>query len=383
MKLRETALAMSLCALMGSETAFADRKAHDFYFQENQQRFILPAFDARMMSMGGSTMLTTRNSLATSTNPGALGLMRYGDISTSYSYNEITGNRYPDGGKLKDKQNIGQVFGATPINPTGDGLPESGNFGLGWWGRSGDWAYDPDNTETGTYQVVGAYGKSIGTDTALGYGLTYQNDNVESDTHNYDSSESFLHTIGFQHLWDDEVTIGGTIFVGHGKHKLEHLAHLRQDQDVSQLSAGGAVGLEYSVRTTSVAMGLDYTFARNNGTDDPNANDLDSVWGGDSIGRWMNVRVGIEEQALDWLALRLGYRYASNFDWDYDRADLAELSGSAKYSAYGGGVGARYTFDEDSFFKAVHLDYGVEYRDVARGDWQHIVSLSAPFDLCA
>lgn len=382
MKLRGTAVAMSLCATMISGTAFADRKAHEFYFQENQQRFILPAFDARMMGMGGSTMLTTRNSLATSTNPGGLGLMKYGDMSATYSYNEITGNQYPSGQKVKDKQSIGQVFGATPINPTLDDLPQSGNLGLGWMGRDGSWTYDPDNTDVGTYQIVGAYGKSIGHRTALGYGLTYQHDTVDSDTHNYDSSESFLHTVGLQHLYDDELTFGGTVFVGHGKHKLEHLADLRQNQDVSQLSAGAGVGMEYTVGTTAAALGADYTFARNNGTDDPIANDLNSVWGGDSIGRWMNVRAGIEEQVFDWLALRLGYRYAANFNWDYSRAELADLTGSAKYSAYGGGAGVHYVFDKDDFIRALHLDYAVEYRDVARGDWQHMLSLSAPFDLC-
>jgi hypothetical protein len=28
------------------------------------------------------------------------------------------------------------------------------------------------------------------------------------------------------------------------------------------------------------------------------------------------------------------------------------------------------------------VDYGVEYRDVGNNDWQHLVSVAAPFDLC-
>jgi hypothetical protein len=38
--------------------------------------------------------------------------------------------------------------------------------------------------------------------------------------------------------------------------------------------------------------------------------------------------------------------------------------------------------DKDSFIKAILLDYAAEYRTVGDNDWQHIVSLSAPFDLC-
>jgi hypothetical protein len=381
MRLGKAALATSVCVMV-SGTCLADRKAHEFYFQQNQQRFINPALDARMFSLGGSTALTTSNALSTSVNPAGLGLMRYGDLSATYSFNEVTGNYYPSGDKAKDKQNIGQVFGATPINPTRDGLPQGGNLGLGWFGRDGDWKYQSDNTETGTYQIVGAYGKSIGKTTSLGYGLTYQNDDVESDTHNYDSAESFLHTVGIQDRIHNDFTWGSTIGIGHGKHHLEHLSDLRQDQWVSQLSASIAGGMEYAVETTRVALGLDYVFMRNNGTDDPAANDLDSVFGGDSIGRAMNARVGVEEQVFDWMALRLGYRYAANFDWDYDRTDLSELSGSAKYSAYTGGIGVSYDFDDDSFIQALLLDYGVEYRDVADGDWQHMLTLSSPFDLC-
>jgi hypothetical protein len=168
-----------------------------------------------------------------------------------------------------------------------DGLPESGNLGLGWFGRQGDWTYDRDNTDSGTYQVVGGYGKSIGHRTALGYGLTFQNDNVDSDTHNYESSQSFLHTLGVQNMIDDDTTWGSTVFVGHGYHDLDHLADARPSQSVSQLSVGWGGGIEHRMGSTSLAGGLDFTFMRNNGTNDPAVNDV--VFGGDSLGRVMNV----------------------------------------------------------------------------------------------
>lgn len=375
-------LFLSLCATLTIYEGRADDKTRDFYFQEQQQRFVNPAYDARMLGMSGSTNLTTANALSTAQNPAGLGLMQYGDLSASYAYNEITGNDYPAGNKAKDKQSIGQVFGATPINPEADNLPRGGNLGLGWWGRNGDWTYDPDNTDSGTYQIVGGYGKAIGRETSIGYGLTYQHDDLDSDTHSYDSTATFLHTVGLQTMAADDLRWGTILSIGHGGHALNNLRNVRQSQDVDQMQYGVGTGFEYLMDRTSLALGADYTFYSNDGDDSPAANDANYVFGGDSMGRVMNVRVGAEQYFNDWLAIRAGYRYASNFKWDYDRSDLRDLTGSAKYNAWTAGAGVRYDLDKDSFFQAIKLDYAAEYRAVGNNDWQQMVTLSAPFDLC-
>lgn len=375
-------LFLSLCATLTINEGRADEKAQDFYFQEQQQRFVNPAYDARMLGMSGSTNLTTANALSTAQNPAGLGLMQGGDMSVSYAYNEVSGNNYPEGEKAKDKQAIGQVFGATPINPQADDLPTGGNLGLGWWGRSGDWIYDRDNTDSATYQVAGAYGKAIGRETSLGYGLTYQKDNLDSDTHEYHSAETFLHTLGLQTLAAEDLTWGTTISIGHGQHDFNHLSDLRQDQTVKQMQYGIGTGFEYKIDQTTLALGGDYTFYSNSGDDAPSANDPDYPFGGDSLGRVMNIRAGVEQFLNDWLAIRAGYRFVGNLKWDYDRSDLQELTGSANYNAWTAGAGVSYELAKDSFFQAIKLDYAAEYRDVANKDWQHMVSLSAPFDLC-
>lgn len=380
-KVQGAALMFALCLTGQGEESRADSKAHDFYYQQNQQRFVNQPMDARMLGMSGSTTLTQQSALSTAQNPAGLGLMRYGDLSVSYGYNEVSGNTFPGGESVEDQQNIGQVFGASPINPTSDGLPENGNFGMGWWGRDGDWRNDPQNTKSGAYQITGAYGKSIGQRTSLGYGLTYQDDNVDSDTHQYHSTESFLHTLGVQHKFDEDFTLGGIFSLGHGDHRLHHLSDNRDNQTVKQMSYGVGVGAEYLAQeSTTLSGGLDYTLMTNNGSNDPLQND--GVFGGDSWGEVMNVRIGIEHYFVDWFALRAGYRYAANFKWDYDRAALQDLTGSAKYSAGTVGAGVRYDFDQDSFIRAVNLDYAAEYRAVGDNDWQHLVSLSTPFDLC-
>ena len=62
-------------SLSVATSCYADGKAHDFYFQENQQRFFAQPQNARMFGMAGSTSLTAANSLSTVNNPGGLGLM--------------------------------------------------------------------------------------------------------------------------------------------------------------------------------------------------------------------------------------------------------------------------------------------------------------------
>ncbi len=365
--------------VFGLDSSLADEKAHEFYFQQNQQRFVAQAQDARMLALGGATTQTTASSVATVTNPGGLGRMKYGDMSGSYGYNEVTGNRFPDGGKLKDKQNSGQLYGAIPINPVKDGLPDGGNLGLGWYGRYGNWAYDPDETDTSTYQMSAAYGKAISERLSIGYGLTYQNDDLNAAPYEYSSTNSFLHTVGLQYRDGSDLTLGSSVSIGHGSHSLDYTSGL-QGQDVDQLSVTWAGGVEYEMDSTTLAGGLDFAYLDNKG--DTNSQPNLVVFGGSSHGYLMNLRAGIEERVEEWLAVRAGYRYAANFNWEYKRDSLDELDGSAKYNALSLGAGIRQDFGRDAVIQALRVDYGVEYRMVGDNDWQHLVTVSAPFDIC-
>jgi acyl-CoA-binding protein len=377
MKILGKVFAVSCVSVAATSVVVADEKAHDFYFQQNQQRFIVQPQNARMFGMGGSTALTASNSLSTVNNPAGLGMMKYGEVSGAYGYNEITGHSHPKGGDVKDKQNSGQVYGATPLGPVKDGLPDYGNFGLGWYGRNGDWRGDPTNTDTGTFQVSGGYGKAISEAASLGYSLTYQGDSVDFDNGKYDSSTSFLHNVGLQVQESKDLVLGGNLTFGHGKHDLEGVV---ADQSVDQFSVGVGGGAEYAMaEATSLGFGVDYTYYDNDG--DNNLVNR-SVWGGDSTGHAMNARLGLEQRLAEWFAVRGGYRYAANFDWNYDRAGLSDLNGSAKYNAWSLGAGINYAFADGDFIRAIAVDYGVEYRDVGNNDWQHLVSVAAPFDLC-
>lgn len=369
---------LALIAAVVSNSAVADEKAHDFYFQQSQKRFFGQAQNARTFSMGGSSVATSSDSSSTVGNPAGLGMMKQGDVSVSVGVNDISGNEFPSGAGIKEQETTGSVLAAVPLGPVKDDLPDFGNLGFGWTGRSGDFGNDSLDTDTDAFQVALAYGAAIDKDTSIGYGLTYNNDKVRADIYKYKMSNGFNHTVGIQSNIDKDLSVGAQVNLGHGSHRLNSNDG---NETVDQVNVGTGFGAAYKLAPETTLTGsIDYTYYRNNGDDV--VNDPRIVFGGDSFGHSGNVRVGIEHWLVDWLAVRGGYRYAANFNWEYDRPELDELDGSAKYNAWSAGVGLKYDLGEGSFFRSVNLDYGAEYRAVGNDDWQHVASLSAPFDLC-
>ena len=368
-----------ILAFAGYTDVRAEPKFQDFYFQQHQRRFGVDGQDGRILGMAGSTALVTRNSISAATNPAGLGFMKLGDVSASYGYNEVSGNAFPNGDRVKDKQNMGQVYGAVPLGPVQNALPDYGNLALGWRGEMGDWKGDPQNTDSQAHQVTGAYGAAIGQSASLGYSLTYLNDKVELVDYDYDATESFVHRLGVQYQDTEDLILGGVATFAHGSHDLSNFQVGALDQTVDHFRFGLGFGGEYTVNATAIGFGVDYNYYDNKGT---NRLINDTVWGGDAVGHAMNLRLGIEQMLGEWFAVRAGYRYAANFSWDYKRPDLDPIDGGAKYNAISLGAGLKMPFDDGSIVEELRIDYGVEYRAVGRDDWQHIVSLIAPFDIC-
>jgi hypothetical protein len=370
----------ALIAAVVSNSAVADsKKAHDFYFQQSQKRFFGQPQNARTFGMAGSSVATSSDSSSTVGNPAGLGMMQKGDFSVSYSNNEISGREFPSGDRIREKEGMGSVLMAVPLGPVKDDLPDFGNLGFGWSGRTGDWGSSDDlNTDSDAYQLTLAYGAAIDKDTSIGYSLTYNNDKLRSDIYNYKMTNGFNHTVGLQNQVSEDLSLGAQVNVGHGSHGLRSTAG---NESVDQLSVGTAFGAALKLAPETTLTGsADYTYYRNNG--DGVVADPRIVFGGDSFGHVGSVRVGIEHMLADWVALRGGYRYAANFNWEYDRPELDGLDGSAKFNAWSAGLGLKHDLGQDSFIQAVHLDYGVEYRALGNDDWQHVITLSAPFDLC-
>ena len=170
--------------------------------------------------MGGSSVATSTDSSSTIGNPAGLGMMKKGDVSVSVGVNDISGNEFPSGPSIKEEETSGSVLAAVPLGPVKDDLPDFGNLGFGWTGRSGDFGDDTLDTDTDGYQVALAYGAALDKDMSVGYGLTYNTDKVRADIYDYKMSNGFNHTVGLQNKVDEDLTVGAQVNLGHGSHRL-------------------------------------------------------------------------------------------------------------------------------------------------------------------
>ena len=362
-----------LLALTGSVWADGRR---DYYTQQGQARYLNFPQEARAFGMAGSSVVTSTDSASVVGNPAGIGLNRGGDISVTYGHNDVSGNQHPGYERSDFSDNSGMALMDLPLGPASDGLPFYGNFGLGWSGYTGD-SQDTIDSDTRGYRLSAVYAKALTDTLSVGYGLGYFNDDLESDLAQYDTSTGFRHTFGVVNQLGN-LRIGGDFFFGFSRYNLTTADGL-VDNNSDAREIGFDLGASYQLGATLLALSVDYQNYDTSGETE----DLDPaiVSGGDEEGDYFGVRVGIEHKFCDYFSGRLGYRYSGNHNYEFDRADLGPLSGSAKYNAWTAGAGFILPVNGE-FVKSVKLDYGVEYRHVGYEDWQHVVTLSMPFDLC-
>ena len=368
---------LTATALFASSQAIADGRA-DFYSQLMQQRYYDQPQNARTFGMGGSTVQTSSDSSSVIGNPAGLGLMNNGDFSVTYGHNQVSGREQPNYDSIEQTENSGSALLALPIGPTSDGLPNYGNLGLGWHGYDSD-ADDSINTQTDGYQATFAYGKSISDKWALGYGLTYFNDSLDTDVAEFSGDNGFRHTLGVQGKVTDVLTFGSTFFIGNGDHETK-LVGSGINGDSSLKEYGIDAGFGYQMGKTMLAFAAGYTHYDANG--DLLTGPDNVVFGGDEEGDTFNIRFGVEHEVAENFVLRGGYRFAGVTSYDFSRPEIDDFNGSAKYNAWSAGFGTNINIG-DGYFRTLKLDYGVEYRQVGEHDWQHVVTASLPFSICA
>jgi long-subunit fatty acid transport protein len=343
-----------------SSVARADG-VQDFYVQLAHQRFYANPQSARSWGMGGSINSVSHDSSNVLQNPAGLGWMEDAEVSAAYGYETITGNDRDTFADIEQEFDSGYAVGAFPIVPTLDGLPEYGTFGLGWSGFDSD-VDDSLNTETDGYRLHFAYGVAVNPYWSVGYSLSYNDQTQENDVSRIEGDDGYRHTMGVQYKHSDVWTFGSSLFIAQGDPTVS-VGNL--SSDIDQDSIGFDVGAAYLYQQgTLVGMQIDYV-----------SYDAEGDIGGVSLnedGDAMGVRLGVEQDLNEWSKGRLGYRYQSNFEYDFDRDEAA--SGTAKFNAISFGAGV--------FWDHLRLDYGAEYRWIADGDWSHWVTASVPFSLC-
>jgi len=364
--------------LAASEMARADDDVTDLYFQEVIERYYENPQNARSFGMGGSITQTSRDSSNVFGNPAGLGLMQGGEASATYSRNTISGAEYPTGAEVEQNSDMGSAQLAVPIGPREQGLPEYGNFGLGWGTVDSKWDDDTFDTLAKRTQVTAAYAYGLSKDASVGYSLGWVRDKFQSRAiFDYPMSDGFRHTLGATFAADENLTMGVSAMVGHGNHHALYGPGIETDSRTFE--AGFDVGATLNMEGTLVSVGADY---RHLSTDGAVVSSIpQNVVGGDENGNLYNLRLGVEAPVSDMVAVRAGYRFAGLANYKYNRVELNDLNGSANYHAMSLGAGVKFAID-DPYIKSVNLDYGVEYRVVGDNDWQHVVTLGVPFNLC-
>ena len=363
MKSKALIISASLVAL--TAPVLADGRA-DYYQQFAKQRFFDQQSSARSIAMAGAPIATTMDSSSVLGNPAGIGFMKDAEISGNYTHEMISGNDLDTYEDIESDRDNGYAVGAFPISPYLDALPENGNIGLGWSGERFD-GEDSNNSDSRVYGIHAAYAKALNDRWSLGYGITYKNDDVNTDSYDYEMTDGVRQTVGFQNKVKENFTWGSSFFYGFGQGSRDLVdGSALADFDLS--SWGADLGATTKLGSTTIAYSADYTNYSTNGGSFITTSETSEDGGADAFG----FRLGAEQPINDWLALRAGYRYMANLSYDFPEVD--GLEGTEKFNAVSFGAGFK--------LHNVNVSYGAEYRALANDDWTHSVNLSVPFSLC-
>ena len=378
MKDRYFGYAFAMLVVAGMTPLAQADDTSDFYFQQVIERYFEYPQNARTFGMAGSSVMTSTDSSSIVGNPAGLGFMRGGEFSGSYGYSRTSGTEFPTGENVTAVRNAGSGMLALPLGPTLGALPQFGNLGVAWSEADGRWDNDSFDTLSRRDQIVVSYAYAINENVSVGYGVGWTRDKFQSkDIVNYPMGDGFKHTLGVSWQPVERWAFGATSFVGYGKHSALYVPGT--DGDSRTTEYGSSVGAQYRFDVMTVAFGGDYRHLHSDG--DVESSIPANVVGGDENGNIFNIRAGVEVPFADWFLLRGGYRFAGLATYKYNRSELNDLNGSAYYHAWTLGAGFIIPLSSD-YFPELHVDYGIEYRDVARDGWEHLVTLSVPIEFC-
>lgn len=343
----------------------------DFYIRQAIDRYFELPEDAVSLSLGGSNASFCDSASCIYLNPAGLAFVRDWNIAITGGTDHTSGDEFIDGGRVERFENYGYGVLAVPMGHASD-VPRFGTAALGYSRYQGD-TDDAINTKPDGHRRSLGYGIAPIRNLALGYSFTFYDDQLQSDLADLHSHARFLHLFGLQFKGEEGLTMGALFKLGIGQSDTEDfqfesngLSHLRQYT--------GALGIAKRWHNLKTAFGIDYS----NYTSRGNLNDVSPpvVIGSDEGGYLLNARLGAEAEVFDGVFLRLGVRYELGH-YEFERSDLSGLSGQLDEPGYSAGIGYAFHLGVEGRSPS-HLDYGFEYFDTARGDWQHLFSLTVP-----
>lgn len=366
-------ISISLLGMFFGSQALASPLSEFYINQALERYFVLPQ-DAETLSLAGSTELTCKNSTCLNLNPAGLGQLSHSEFSATLGFSLIGGAYFPSEENLEQNEYRGNGILAFPIGSTENGRPKLGNIALGYSRYDGH-TDDIINTTPDGHRRSLAYGYAPLENLSLGYSFTFYDDQLRSEFADLHSHSRLLHTWGVQFQPSADLEIGTSFKLGIGQSDTEDFRF--DSNGLSRLRQySGALGIKKIMDALMIAFSFDYTRVQSRGNLDQVA--LPVVIGGTEQGNIYNLRLGTSYNLNNRLLIRGGVRWQNIESYNFERLDLEGLNGNVRGLGWSTGLG--YLFGQNSDPQMpIALDYGLEYLDIGRGAWQHLITLRLPF----
>lgn len=354
-------LVVTLVALFLPAHYLAADSLDDFYIQQVLDRYYTSSTDVKALSLGRASVPVCDGAACLSNNPAGLAWMKENQLYADIGASSLKGYDQTTGQPASQDTTLGNGMLGIPLGDAESGAPTYGTLGFGYARYQGSTNDSVGTIPDGHRRTVG-YGYAISSSVALGYSLTFYDDQLNTRQADHHSHARFLHIFGVQHRVSDDFKWGATFQLGIGQADAE---------DYILGSDGLARPREYFFQLGGrydTSWGDWYLTGRFRHVEaESNFVEVSEevFTGGEEEGSEGEVSLGLELDPIGFLTPRVGVRYRY-VDYTFHRENTRDLSGSINELA--GAVGASIALP--AFWKSLEtprIDIGADFGDFARG----------------
>lgn len=340
----------------------------EFYIQQALDRYYPLPQDARTLSLSGFGIDCEDNSCIY-LNPAGLSFTKNLEIGLSAGGSEHVGEDILTDESIEQTED--QVYGTVsiPLGQIKENRPKYGTLALGYSRYKGETNDEISSTPDGHRRTIG-YGYAPESNIALGYSLTFYDDQLRTNFSDLHSQARFLHLIGLQAKMENDIKLSAIFKLGAGNSDTEDF--VRQPDGLSRVEQYTAeLGATKQIGKLKILGGVSTSLFKSKGNLEDTSEGV--VTGNDESGESYSVKVGTQYEASQNFFVRTGAAYEYTH-YRFERTDLKELSGNLQGPRISTGAG--YLFGPTLGTKDVRLDGGLTYSFAGEGAWRYLITLA-------
>lgn len=333
----------------------------DFYIQQVLDRYYTSSTDVKALSLAKASVPVCDGAACLSNNPAGLAWMRESQVYADIGASSLKGYDQTTGQPASQNTTLGNGMIGIPLGGTQTGAPSYGTIGLGYARYQGGTNDLVGTIPDGHRRSIG-YGYAISPSIALGYSLTFYDDQLNTRQADHHSHARFLHIFGLQHRASDEFQWGATFQLGIGQADTEDYI-LGSDGLARPREYFFQLGGRYDTSLGDWYMTGRFRYVESESNFEEVSDEV--FTGGEEEGSEGELSLGFELDPIGIITPRLGARYRY-VDYTFHRENTRDLSGSINELA--GAIGASIGLPR--FWKSLEaprIDIGAEFGDFARG----------------